>query len=409
MAWQYLKFRWLVSLLTIFGISTGVALVCAVLALRHESERALSRDAGLYDLVAGGKGSPLQLVLSSVYHLDSPTGNIPYKEYERIRSDPRVEWAAPIGLGDNYLGYRIIGTEKHFFDLPDREGNLFFELAEGDVFQDRFDVVLGSQVAQASGLKIGDSFFGTHGLIEVAGAEVHRDFPYRVSGILAPSGTAQDRAIFGTLKSVWEIHETEDLLHSAIQGSAIMADHKTRETTAILVRLETPGLRLWMADEIREGTDGIAAIPINEIMRFQQGILGPVQQILLAIAGVVVAVSCLTVLITLHQAAERRRRDIAILRSLGAYRREVATLVFAEGLLLTGGGILLGLLIGHGGMAIAVDYFREATGLILNPWRIPSNELYALLIMALSGALASTFPAISSYRRTPIDDLQLSE
>ena len=409
MAWQYLKFRWLVSLLTIFGISTGVALVCAVLALRHESEKALSRDAGLYDLVAGGKGSPLQLVLSSVYHLDSPTGNIPYKEYERIRSDPRVEWAAPVGLGDNYLGYRIIGTEKHFFDLPDREGNLFFELAEGDVFQDRFDVVLGSQVAQASGLKIGDSFFGTHGLIEVAGAEVHRDFPYRVSGILAPSGTAQDRAIFGTLKSVWEIHETEDLLHSAIQGSAIMADHKTRETTAILVRLETPGLRLWMADEIREGTDGIAAIPINEIMRFQQGILGPVQQILLAIAGVVVAVSCLTVLITLQQAAERRRRDIAILRSLGAYRREVATLVFSEGLLLTGGGILLGLLIGHGGMAIAVDYFREATGLILNPWRIPSNELYALLIMALSGALASTFPAISSYRRTPIDDLQLSE
>ena len=395
--------------LTIFGISTGVALVCAVLALRHESERALSRDAGLYDLVAGGKGSPLQLVLSSVYHLDSPTGNIPYKEYERIRSDPRVEWAAPVGLGDNYLGYRIIGTEKHFFDLPDREGNLFFELAEGDVFQDRFDVVLGSQVAQASGLKIGDSFFGTHGLIEVAGAEVHRDFPYRVSGILAPSGTAQDRAIFGTLKSVWEIHETEDLLHSAIQGSAIMADHKTRETTAILVRLETPGLRLWMADEIREGTDGIAAIPINEIMRFQQGILGPVQKILLAIAGVVVAVSCLTVLITLHQAAERRRRDIAILRSLGAYRREVATLVFSEGLLLTGGGILLGLLIGHGGMAIAVDYFREATGLILNPWRIPSNELYALLIMVLSGALASTFPAISSYRRTPIDDLQLSE
>ena len=409
MAWQYLKFRWLVSLLTIFGISTGVALVCAVLALRHESERALSRDAGLYDLVAGGKGSPLQLVLSSVYHLDSPTGNIPYKEYERIRSDPRVEWAAPVGLGDNYLGYRIIGTEKHFFDLPDREGNLFFELAEGDVFQDRFDVVLGSQVAQASGLEIGDSFFGTHGLIEVAGAEVHRDFPYRVSGILAPSGTAQDRAIFGTLKSVWEIHETEDLLHSAIQGSAIMADHKTRETTAILVRLETPGLRLWMADEIREGTDGIAAIPINEILRFQEGILGPVQKILLAIAGVVVAVSCLTVLITLHQAAERRRRDIAILRSLGAYRRDVATLVFSEGLLLTGGGILLGLLIGHGGMAIAVDYFREATGLILNPWRIPSNELYALLIMALSGALASTFPAISSYRRTPIDDLQLSE
>jgi putative ABC transport system permease protein len=144
-------------------------------------------------------------------------------------------------------------------------------------------------------------------------------------------------------------------------------------------------------------------------MRFQQGILGPVQKILLAIAGVVVAVACLTVLITLHQAAERRRRDIAILRSLGAYRSEVATLVFSEGLLLTGAGILLGLLIGHGGMALAADSFRDATGLIINPWRLPSNELIALLTMALSGALASIFPAISCYRRTPIDDLLLTE
>ena len=409
MAWHYLKFRWLVSLLTIAGISIGVALVCAVLALRHESEKALSRDAGLYDLVAGGKGSPLQLVLSSVYHLDSPTGNLPYSEYQRLQRDPRVEWAAPIGLGDNYLGYRIIGTEKHFFKLPKRNGDPFFQFSKGKAFEDRFDVVLGSQVAEASGLKIDDTFYGTHGLIQVAGAEVHTDFPYRVSGILSPTGTAQDRAILGTLQSVWEIHETEDQLHSAIQGSAIMANDKKRETTAILIRLKTPGLRLWMADEIREGTDGIAAVPINEIMRFQQGILGPVQKILLAIAGVVVAVACLTVLITLHQAAERRRRDIAILRSLGAYRSEVATLVFSEGLLLTGAGILLGLLIGHGGMALVADSFRDATGLIINPWRLPSNELIALLTMALSGAMASIFPAISCYRRTPIDDLLLTE
>ena len=409
MAWRYLKFRWLVSLLTVLGISIGVALVCAVLALRHESERALSRDAGLYDLVAGGKGSPLQLVLSSVYHLDSPTGNLPYKVYERLRRDSRVLWAAPVGLGDNYSGYRIVGTEKHFFELPKRNGDLFFQFSKGKAFDDRFEVVLGSQVAESSKLNIGDTFFGTHGLVEVPGAEVHRDFPYRVSGILSPTGTAQDRAIFGTLKSVWEIHETEDLLHSAIQGSAIMAEDKTKETTAILIRLKTPGLRLWMADEIREGTDGIASVPINEIMRFQQGIIGPVQQILLAVAGAVVGVSCLTVLITLHQAAERRRRDIAILRSLGAFPREVATLVFSEGVLLTAAGILLGLLIGHGGLALAVGPFREATGLLLDAWQFPRSELLAVLTMAGCGAIASLFPAISCYKNTPIQDLQLSE
>ena len=409
MAWRYLRFRWLVSLLTVIGIGLGVALVCAVLALRHESERALSRDAGLYDLVVGGKGSPLQLVLSSVYHLDSPTGNLPYSDFERLRRDSRVLWVAPVGLGDNFSGYRIVGTESQFFDLPDRNGKAFFTFAKGKVFEDRFDVVLGSQVAASTGLGLGDTFFGTHGLVEVPGAEIHRDFPYRVSGILAPTATAQDRAIFGTLESVWEIHETEDRLHSAIQGSALLEGRKERETTAILIRLKTPGLRLWMADEIRKETDGIAAIPINEILRFQQGIIGPLQQALLFVAAAVVVVSCFTVLVTLHQAAERRRRDIAILRSLGALRREVASLVFAEGLLLTGGGILLGLLLGHGGLALSVGPFRDATGLILDPWRIPQAELVALGIMGLCGSLASFFPSLSCYSRTPIDDLHFTD
>lgn len=409
MAWRYLRFRWLVSLLTVIGIGLGVALVCAVLALRHESERALSRDAGLYDLVVGGKGSPLQLVLSSVYHLDSPTGNLPYSDFERLRRDSRVLWVAPVGLGDNFSGYRIVGTESQFFDLPDRNGKAFFTFAKGKVFENRFDVVLGSQVAASTGLGLGDTFFGTHGLVEVPGAEVHRDFPYRVSGILAPTATAQDRAIFGTLESVWEIHETEDRLHSAIQGSALLEGHREREASAILIRLNTPGLRLWMGDEIRKETDGIAAIPINEILRFQQGIIGPVQQALLFVAAAVVVVSCLTVLVTLHQAAERRRRDIAILRSLGALRREVASLVFAEGLLLTGGGILLGLLLGHGGLALSVGPFRDATGLILDPWRIPQAELVALGIMGLCGSLASFFPSLSCYRRTPIDDLHFTD
>lgn len=409
MAWRYLRFRWLVTLLTVAGITLGSALVCTVLVLRHESDQALSRDAGLYDLVVGGKGSPLQLVLSSVYHVDAPPGNLAYEEYERLRRDPRVAWAAPIGLGDNLAGYRIVGTEPHFFDLLDRNGEPFFRIARGRLFEDRFEVVLGSHVAVATGLDVGDTFFGTHGLVEVPGGEVHRDFPYRVSGILAPTGTAQDRAIFGTLESVWEIHETEERLHSAIQGTAMLANRPDRETSAILVRLETPGLRLWMTDEIRKQTDGIAAIPINEILRFQRGVVGPVQRSLLAVAAAVVAVACLTVLTTLHQATERRRRDIAILRSLGAVRGEVAALVFIEGLILTTAGIVLGLLLGHGGLALASDTIRDTTGLALYPWRLAPSELIALASMAVCGVIASVFPAISCYRRTPISDLQLTD
>lgn len=351
----------------------------------------------------------MQLVLASVYHLDSPTGTIPYTDYERFRGDPRITWAAPIGLGDNYAGFRIVGTEAHFFELPDRNGHPFFQFDRGRIFEDRFEVVLGSHVAKSTGLEIGGQFFGTHGLVDVPGGEEHRDFPYQVCGILAPTGTAQDRAIFGTLESVWEIHESENKLHSAIQANAFLFGQNKRETTAVLMRLETPGLRLWMADEIGKSGDGIAAVPINEILRFQSGIIGPVQRSLLVVAAVVVVVACLTVLATLHQAAERRRRDIAILRSLGAVRSEVAALVFTEGLLLTGVGLFLGLFLGHGGLALAADTIRNETGLVLNPWSMPGAEMVALATMGLCGAVASLFPAMTCYRRTPINDLQQTE
>ncbi|MEC8495220.1 MAG: FtsX-like permease family protein [Planctomycetota bacterium] len=334
---------------------------------------------------------------------------MPYSEYERIRRDRRVRWAAPFGLGDNHEGFRIVGTERHFFELPDRAGGPFFHFERGRAFEDRFEVVLGSRVAAATGLDVGSTFFGTHGLVNVPGGEVHRDFPYTVTGVLESTGTAQDRAIFGTLASVWEIHETEDRLHSAIQGTALLGGQKEREATSVLMRLETPGLRLLMADEIRERSDGIAAVPINEILRFQRGVIGPVQRSLLAIAAAVVAVACLTVLTTLHQAGERRRRDVAILRNLGAVRLEVAALVFIEGVLLTGTGILLGLLLGHGGLALGSATVREATGLVLDPWHVTRPELLAVLAMALCGSLASLLPAITSYRRTPIADLQLTD
>ena len=409
MAWRYLRFRWFVSLLTLFGIAIGVALVSVVLALRHQSKQALSKDAVLYDLVAGGKGSPLQLILSSVYHLDSPTGNLPYSDYQRFQHDSRVLWSAPIGLGDNYKGFRIVGTEVHFFNLPDQDGKPFFQLARGRVFEDTFEVVIGSQVASSTSLDLDDVFFGTHGLVEVPGAEIHRDFPYRVSGVLAPTGTAQDRAIFGTLSSVWEIHESEDRLHSAILGSAVLESREKREATAILFRLKTPGLRLWMADEIRNSTQGIATVPVNEILRFQRSIIDPLQRILLSISAAVMVVAFLTVFLTLYQAAERRRQDIAILRALGALRSEIAFLVFFEGLMLAAIGIILGLLLGHGGLALGSETLYAKTGFLVHPWEISKTESFALLAMGLCGAIASLFPAITSYRRTPILDLQLNE
>lgn len=407
MARRYLWTRPLVTLLTLVSIALGVALICAVLTLRRETERTFQREAALFDLVVGAKGSPLQLTLSSVYHLDMPTGNVPWSLYEKLRENRRIAIAIPIGLGDNFQGFRIVGTEPHLFDL-EHEGGSFFSFAEGGAFKDDFEVVLGSQVAASTGLRIGDTFAGTHGLISMPGSEVHGEFPYQVSGILNPTGTAQDRAIFGTLRSVWIIHDKEHKLHAAIQGTASRVESPL-EVTAVLIRLKARGLRLWVADDIRNNTEGMPAIPINEILRLYQNVLEPMQKTLLAVAAMVVIVAFFTVLVTLFQAAERRRRDIAIIRCLGGQRTEVAALILLEAVFLTLGGVVGGWLLGHGLLAASAPMIRERTGMLIEPWSFDQAELTALLVIAAAGCLSGILPALGSYRRTPIRDLGVTE
>ena len=409
MAWRYLWTRLLVTLLTLIGIGLGVALIAGVLTLRRETERTFQREAGLFDLVVGAKGSPLQLVLSSIYHLDAPTGNVPYALYQNLKSNARVATAIPIGLGDNYKGYRIVGTEPNMFDLKDTTGDEpFFHLQDGRFFKADFEVVLGSQVALTTGLKVGQSFVGTHGLVSTPGSEEHKEFPYQVVGILQPTGTAQDRAIYGSLGSVWRIHDREAQIHDALHGTA-PKPAPPREATAILIRLKARGLRIFMANEIRKNTEGMPAIPVEEILRLSQNILEPMQKTLLAVAAAVVIVACLTILTTLYQSAERRRRDVAIIRCLGGRRFEVAALVLLEAAMLALTGILAGWLFGHGLLMIGAEKIRQSAGLLINAWSVDEIELQALGLVVVCGIAAGLVPAVFCYRRTPVHDLGVTE
>ena len=408
MAWRYLWRRTLVTLLTLAGIALGVALICSVLTLRRESESSFSKESGQYDLVVGAKGSPLQLVLSSVYQLDVPTGNIPYSRYEGLKVDRRIATAIPLGLGDNYHGFRIIGTEAAIFDLTDRQdpSKPLFRFREGTRFDRDFDAVLGSEVAARSGLKPGDTFVGTHGLVQTAGSSEHRDFPYKVVGILAESGSSADRGIYVTLPSVWRIHEKEAEVHGKIAGVAPDADPAaSREVTAVLVRLKAVGMRLWMVQEIQKRTEAMAAIPVNEMHRLFQQVLGPLQKVLLGVACLVVIVSALTIMATFYQAAERRRRDLAVMRSLGARRIEILGLVLLEAVLLTLVGVGAGALLGHGGLAMADGLMRKSLGLSISPWRSDLFETSALGLVCLGGLVAGLLPAVLAYRRAPAKDL----
>ncbi|MBK1883768.1 ABC transporter permease [Luteolibacter pohnpeiensis] len=386
-------------------------MISSVLTLRRQSETSFSKESGQYDLVVGAKGSPLQLVLSSIYQLDIPTGNIPYSRYLALKKDRRISMAIPVGLGDNYHGFRIIGTEPSLFDLTDR-GDInkkLFSFREGRSFQQDLEAVIGADVARQSGLKIGDSFVGTHGLVSTAGSSQHTDFPYRVVGILNSSGMSTDRGIYVSLSSVWRIHEKEAEIHAKLAGiDPVKGLSENREVTAVLLRLKAVGMRLWMTQEIQKRTESMAAIPVNELHRLFVRILEPVQNALLGIACLVVLVSALTIVATFYQAAERRRADLAIMRALGAHRREILALVLTEALILTVLGIGFGMLLGHGGLYAANQSLRNLWGVSIHPYELDRSELYSLSIIAVGGIIAGLLPAILAYRREPTDDLSKS-
>ncbi|MCX7011708.1 MAG: ABC transporter permease [Candidatus Sumerlaeota bacterium] len=414
-AWRYLWSRPLVTGLTLIGVGLGAALIAGVLTLRRETESAFVNEGASFDLVVGAKGSPLQLVLSTIYHLDAPTGNIDYSILDKLKGDPRVRAAYPIGLGDNYRGFRIVGTTPDFFSLQKRnpdtsEWRQALRMAQGRPLEKDFEAVVGSLAARRTGLKIGDAFVGAHGLAAAeVGAEEHAEFPYAVVGILAPNGSANDRAIFTTIGSIWKVHEEKreerKELAAGSEEAAAFERPKPREATAILVQLQMPGLRQWMAKEIQQTTSAMAAVPILEMLRLYQQVLSPVQRALLGIAYIVVVASALTILATLYQAAERRRRDIAILRALGAHRREIFALMLLEALFVTLLGVAGGWAAGHLAVNAAGLLLQRQTGMIIGGWTTDPTEFIALAVVAAVGALAGLGPALAAYRRSPAADM----
>ncbi len=283
-----------------------------------------------------------------------------------------------------------------------------YQLASGRYFQSDFEAVIGAQVARQAGIKVHDTFVGTHGLVAAAGSSEHTDFPYKVVGILSDSGNSTDRAIYVSLSSVWRIHEKEAEVHQKIAGVETAAEtlfHSDLEVTAVLIRLKSVGLRLWMRQEIQKHTESMAAIPVNEMLRLYKQVLGPMQWVLLGVAALVVVVSALSITATLYQSTEQRRRDLAVLRALGAYRWEIFALVVIEALLLTLLGLSAGWLLGHGGLALADRYLRDGFGIGVSSWTTDRLEWIALGTVACGGLLAGLLPAILAYRREPVNDL----
>lgn len=400
LAFAYLRHRILVTVLTVVSIALGLGLAVAVLCLARQTRDTLQDEALNVDLVVGGKGGSLQLVLNSLYYLDAPTGNISLSLWDKLKRDPDVGSVVPLNMGDNYLGSPIVGTVPEFFtDRKSRGGGEL--LAQGRMFAKPFEAVVGADVARRQHLKVGDTFVGAHGWTK--SADLHAQFPYNVVGLLAPTGTSLDRAVYCDYHSVWIIHSHPD--EDEKKEQAASGHDPSKEITSLLVRLKQPVRRYVMWQDINRHEQAMAAIPAQEIGKLVSVFIAPLQGLLLAVAYLVIVVAALTILISLYLTIHQRRKDVAIIRALGATRGDVFRLITVEAATLAGLGVIGGWLMGHALIALSAQHIMARFGISPNPWQAHPVELVVGASVWALGVAAGLLPAAIAYRLSVADAL----
>lgn len=401
-ALRNLRTRPLPTTLTTLIVALGVGLAVCVIVLAGGLQRGLITASGPFELVIGPKGSATQLVLSSVLYQDVPIGNISYAEYQTLAQDPRVRDAVPLALGDNLHGLRIIGTTPAFFRVavtPDRPP--FYRLAEGQPFADDFEAVLGSAAAQQLGLQIGATFASTHGVLASINETAHEGFDYKVVGMLAPTNTPADLGIYVPLSSYWKVHgATRGSIFTpgaTVQDDAANVPGDPTGVTAVLARGRDLSATYQLYQQLNAGKDLQAALPGAVLTQFLS-LLGQGQQLLTAVSTVGLVMAALSMTLALYSAVLARRRDIAIMRALGASRHTIVSVALFEALAQGLAGALAGLLLGHLTAALIAWTINQRSALAVTTVIEFPSELALLGAVLVLGLLAGVLPAVQAYR-----------
>ena len=398
LSWRYLWSRPLTTALNLLLLALGLASMAFLLIARDQVDRAFERDLAGIDVVVGAKGSPMQLILAGVFHLDVPPGNIPLAKVRELEKNPQVAQLIPLSLGDNLGGFRIVGTTHAY---PAHYGA---KLAQGALWHAPLQAVLGAQVAQRTGLQIGQAFEGAHGL--GAGGAVHGDTPYNVTGVLAPCGCVLDRLVLTATESVWRVHDDMHAGANMSQEERAELDEalaEDREVTLALIRYMSPLAAVSFPRFVNQSTSMQAAAPAVEITRLLN-MVGVGTQVLRALAAVLVVVAGLSVFIALWSAVRERRPDLAMLRMLGAPPARVAALLLCEALWLAALACVFGLLAAHALTAVAGDVLMARHSLAISGWQWVPGETWVPVLAFGVAVVAALLPAINAYR---IDVTQL--
>jgi putative ABC transport system permease protein len=393
LSWRYLWARPLAALLNVLLLGLGLASITFLLLVAHQVERAFDRDLAGIDVVVGAKGSPMQLILSGVLHLDVPPGNVPLAAVNALQKNPLVAEVIPISLGDNFQAFRIVGSSLAY---PAHYGAV---LAQGRLWSAPMEVVLGATVARKLGLRLGDSFVGSHGL--GAGGHAHGDSAYTVVGVLAANASVLDRLILTDTASVWKVHED----YSAADDEDRKAMEEEREVTMALVRYKSPLAAMSFPRWVNTSTEMQAAAPALEVTRLLH-MLGLGTDVLRAFAGMLLLTAGLSVFIALWNAVRERRGDLALLRMLGAPPARIAALLLTEALWLGLMAALLGLALGQC-FVLALGWMLGLDQSLLLAGALWPAELLWVPALALGVSLgAAMLPALGAYRSDVLQLLQ---
>jgi putative ABC transport system permease protein len=423
LALAYLKDRPLTTALNVLLLAISVSMLVLLLQFGNQATERFERDARGVDLVVGAKGSPLQLILSSVFHVDQPTGNVPHSSLELLRRDPAVARAVPLALGDNLAGYRIVGTDESFAELYGTE------IAQGRTFDAPLEAVMGADVAAQTGADLGQRFIGSHGLQEEDGGDQgHNHTPFTTVGILKPTGTVVDRLILTSYESVWDVHgiahvhdhDHEGHEHEGREGH----DHDVNETdksaspqvlqaqgsglepelTALLVTYRNASAAIRIPALINRQTEMQSAVPATETARLLS-LLGASLDGIEVFAWLLAATGGLAIFVALLNISRSREADLALLRVMGASRVQVFATVIMEGMITAALGGAFGWIAAHALIMAARSNFATLSDLGLRAWQPTASEALVVLSVVLIGAVAALIPAVRVYRADPAKTL----
>ncbi|TDB63390.1 FtsX-like permease family protein [Arundinibacter roseus] len=398
-SWANIKEKKLNSFLSGLLLTFGIGMISLLLLLDRQLDAQFKRNIKGIDMVVGAKGSPLQLILSSIYQIDAPTGNIPLAEVNKLKMNPMVKTIIPLSMGDNHKGFRIVGTTAQYVT------HFEAKLAQGALFSTTLETTLGSKVAEATGLKIGDTFASAHGLDEAG--EAHADVLYKVTGIFEANGSVIDQLILTDLSSVWAMHEHEES-HEASEAEShephtegeephAHEAEDEKEVTSALIKFRSPMGLVALPRQINANTSMQAALPSIEINRLFS-LLGVGIDTLRALALVIILIAGVSVFVSLYNSLKERKYEMALMLSMGATRTRLFGMLLLEGLMLALLGYAAGLMLSRVGLWLFSRAAEQDFHYSLADFGLLSGELYLLAAALLVGVMAAALPSLGVYR-----------